>query len=90
MSHTGHSHEEPAADAPVSASPVSASEVEEIPTPELTGDVVVDQKALMATALARKNAHALKRSGHLDGQNNLLGSSTPGVSKRQFRRKSGG
>lgn len=86
MSKSGHTHADPASEAPV---PV-LDEAPEIETPEPTGDVVTDQKAAFAAALARKNAHAQKRAEHLDGQNNLIGSSTPGVSKRQFRRKSGG
>lgn len=51
--------------------------------------VTEDTKAKFAEALAKKNAAAHARSQHLDGENHVHGSSSPGVTKRQFRRKSG-
>ena len=51
--------------------------------------VTEDTKAAFAAALARKNATTKARSEHLDGENHVHGTSSPGVTKRQFRRKSG-
>jgi len=49
-----------------------------------------DQKAAFKAALDRKNAAAHARSGHLDGEKNVAGSSHAAATKRVFRRKSGG
>jgi len=66
----------------------STSEAETSGTPAEPA-VSQDTKAAFAAALARKNAATKARSEHLDGENHVHGTSSPGVTKRQFRRKSG-
>lgn len=61
----------------------------EASTESAESPVTEDTKAAFAAALARKNATAKARSEHLDGENHVHGTSSPGVTKRQFRRKSG-
>jgi Family of unknown function (DUF5302) len=48
-----------------------------------------DQKAAFKAALDRKNSASQRRSGHLDGDNNVAGNSHAAATKRVFRRKSG-